>query len=89
MIPAPDSSLCSLLIHADALHGQELVVSLEETRLLGRVGEEDENGDGDDDGEETAEEEDDLVRVEDAGADVGEAPGEEASKLVAVCQSEA
>jgi len=58
------------LVHAETFDGKGFVVVFEETRHHKGVGEEEENGEREDDVEQAAEDEDDLVGVENVGVNV-------------------
>lgn len=80
MVPSPFAGHDALLVHAQALDGDDLVVVVEELCLHGGVGHVEEHEDGEGDGDDAEEEEDDLVLLE-LGGDVAEAVGDETAEL--------
>ena len=64
MSPLPDSRADSHLVHTQAFDGDELFFVCEELGLHGRIRHEEEHDDGEGHRDATAEEKDNLVRVE-------------------------
>jgi hypothetical protein len=82
MVPLPHSTGYTHLVHPQSLHCNESLALVEEFGFHRRIRHEYEDGDGNNDCEQSAEEKDDLVRVEQVGVDVAKPVGDEGTENV-------